>query len=158
MWPHGPYPPHNSGISFQNLETDMASSLSSVINQPHLAQRLKLHRPSSLTTFTIFHHKHKHQHRHNASFPHPYTSLPRSRPLNLIIASRTFSPSNTLHLHFIPQATLTASEAQPRWVFVAIANTPRLSIFTSFNYYRMSATKISFCFVGICDSLQFQWI
>ncbi|KAG4993589.1 hypothetical protein JHK86_030416 [Glycine max] len=94
----------------------MASSLSSVINQPHLAQRLKLHRPSSLTTFTIFHHKHKHQHRHNASFPHPYTSLPRSRPLNLIIASRTFSPSNTLHLHFIPQATLTASEAQPRFV------------------------------------------
>ncbi|TKY70442.1 hypothetical protein E2542_SST06732 [Spatholobus suberectus] len=60
----------------------MASSLSSVINQPHLAQRLKLHRPSSLTTLTIFHHKHKHKHQHNASFPHPYTSSPRSRPLN----------------------------------------------------------------------------
>ncbi|KAG5061015.1 hypothetical protein JHK87_002044 [Glycine soja] len=94
----------------------MASSLSSVVNQPHLAQRLKLHRPSSLTTLTIFFHKHKHQHQHNASFPHPYTSSPRSRPLNLIMASRTHSPSYTLRRHFIPQATLTASEAQPRLV------------------------------------------
>ncbi|RDX88085.1 CDK5RAP1-like protein, partial [Mucuna pruriens] len=89
----------------------MASSLSSVINQPHIiAQRFKLHCPSSLATLTIFRHK------HNVSFPHPYTSLPRSRPLNLIAASRTLSRSNTLRRHFIPQATLTASEAQPRLV------------------------------------------
>ncbi|BAU00018.1 hypothetical protein VIGAN_10157300 [Vigna angularis var. angularis] len=96
----------------------MASSLSSVINQPHIAQRFKLHRPSSFATFTIFHHKrkHKHKHQYNVFSPHPYTSSPRSRPLNLIIASRTFSHSTTLRHHFIPQATLTASEAQPRLV------------------------------------------
>ncbi|WVZ12234.1 hypothetical protein V8G54_016764 [Vigna mungo] len=94
----------------------MASSLSSVINQPHIAQRFKLHRPSSFATFTIFHHKRKHKHQYNVFSPHPYTSSPRSRPLNLIISSRTFSHSTTLRHHFIPQATLTASEAQPRLV------------------------------------------
>ncbi|XP_020218021.1 CDK5RAP1-like protein [Cajanus cajan] len=94
----------------------MASSLSSVINQPHIAQRLKLHRSSSLTTLTLFYHKHTHKRQYNASFPHPHTSSPRSRPLNLIAASRTFSHSATLRRHFIPQATLTASEAQPRLV------------------------------------------
>ncbi|CAJ1930309.1 unnamed protein product [Sphenostylis stenocarpa] len=92
----------------------MASSLSSVINQPHIAQRFKLHRPSSFATFTIFHHKRRHKHQYNVFCPYPYTSLPRSQPLNLIIASRTFSHSNTFRHHFIPQATLTASEAKPR--------------------------------------------
>ncbi|XP_027360562.1 CDK5RAP1-like protein isoform X2 [Abrus precatorius] len=94
----------------------MASSLSSIINQPHIAQRFKLRRSSSLTTLTIFHHKRKHQYQPNASFPHAYgyrASTSSSRPLNLIIPSRTFSRSNSLH-HFIPQATLTVSEAQPQ--------------------------------------------
>ncbi|KAK7406765.1 hypothetical protein VNO78_08396 [Psophocarpus tetragonolobus] len=94
----------------------MASSLSSVINQPHIAQRLKLHRSSSFATLTIFHHIHKHKHQSIASFPHPYASFPRSRPLNLSTACRTFSLSTTIPRYFIPQATLTASQPQPRLV------------------------------------------
>ncbi|KAJ1408833.1 tRNA-2-methylthio [Sesbania bispinosa] len=68
----------------------MASSLSSIINQPHTVQRLKLHCPSCVTIFR------KHKHKHNASFPLPRTYAYRAspRPLTLITASRSFSHSN----------------------------------------------------------------
>ncbi|CAL5188100.1 unnamed protein product [Lathyrus oleraceus] len=86
----------------------MASALSSIINQPHTAQRLKLHSPSSFTTLTFFKHKYK---PHSSSSP---------RPLRLIAASRTFSVSNKSEepslRQFIARASLTASQLQPHVV------------------------------------------
>ncbi|CAI8588641.1 unnamed protein product [Vicia faba] len=83
----------------------MASALSSIINQPHTAQRFKLHSPSSFTTFTFFKHKFK-------------PSSPR--PLHLITPSRTFSVSNKSEepslRHLIARASLTASHFQPHVV------------------------------------------
>ncbi|KAL5099500.1 hypothetical protein RYX36_003827 [Vicia faba] len=79
----------------------MASALSSIINQPHTAQRFKLHSPSSFTTLTFFKHKFK-------------PSSPR--PLHLITPSRTFSVSNKSEepslRHLIARASLTASHFQ----------------------------------------------
>ncbi|XP_058777811.1 CDK5RAP1-like protein [Vicia villosa] len=83
----------------------MASALSAIINQPHTAQRFKLHSPSSFTTLTFFKHKFK-------------PSSPR--PLHLITTSRTFSVSNKSEepslRHFIARASLTASQLQPHVV------------------------------------------
>ncbi|AES95055.2 putative tRNA-2-methylthio-N(6)-dimethylallyladenosine synthase [Medicago truncatula] len=85
----------------------MASALSSIINQPHTAQRLKLHSPSCLRFF-------KHKHYAFLPSPKPFSS---SRPLHLITASRTFSslstkPKNPSLRNFIAQASLTASQFQ----------------------------------------------
>lgn len=62
--------------------------------------------------------------------------------------------TSSLNLHsLLPKLNL------GEWVLqLAIANSPRLFIFIGFDYYMISAKKISFCLLGICDSLQFRWI
>ncbi|KAF1861921.1 hypothetical protein Lal_00026404 [Lupinus albus] len=94
----------------------MASSFSSIINHPHTALRLKLHRPSSLhfRIFTFnFHSNHKHKPIPSFPYLHPNPPL---RPFTFNYSTNFSHLSNKSDAptlpHFIAQSTITASESQ----------------------------------------------
>ncbi|XP_004512089.1 CDK5RAP1-like protein isoform X2 [Cicer arietinum] len=101
----------------------MASALSSIINQPHTAQRFKLHSPSCLTFF---------KHKHFSFFPPPKPfSISSPRPLHLFAASLNFSSlsnksQNPSLRDFIAPASLTASQLQPRVPDTEVPSTGRI--------------------------------
>lgn len=125
----------------------MASALSSIINQPHTAQRFKLHSPSCLTFF---------KHKHFSFFPPPKPfSISSPRPLHLFAASLNFSSlsnksQNPSLRDFIAPASLTASQLQPRWVIFANFFSFSLLLLYFFYYTINSTEKFKLFFLLSC--------